>query len=248
MQNFLKTTTSSRLKLRRLMRRSRERRIRSFRRPRLRFGPTAWAKLLFLRDRGQTEVGGFGITPADDLLYVEDVQLVRQSCTGVSVAFHDSAVAEFFDDQVDAGRQPEQFARIWIHTHPGESAMPSQVDEETYERVFGACDWAVMFILSCGGQAYCRLAFRPGPGGQFEIPVRIDFDSGFPASDFAAWSDEYARAVTPAPFQVGIPSAEGWFGADLLTDEPHMSFDEPSESLKPKRKKVTDERPIRETT
>ena len=45
--------------------------------PTLRFSPTAWAKLLYLRDRGQTEVGGFGITASDDLLRVEDVQLVR---------------------------------------------------------------------------------------------------------------------------------------------------------------------------
>ena len=27
----------------------------------LRFSPTAWAKLLYLRDFGRTEVGGFGI-------------------------------------------------------------------------------------------------------------------------------------------------------------------------------------------
>jgi hypothetical protein len=63
-----------------------------------------------VRDRGPTEVGGFGIAPADDLLYVEDIQLVRQSCTMVSVAFDDMAVAEFFDVQIDAGRRPEQFA------------------------------------------------------------------------------------------------------------------------------------------
>src|SRR5262245_50863551 len=35
----------------------------------LRFSPTAWAKLLFLRDLGDSEIGGFGITPSDDLLY-----------------------------------------------------------------------------------------------------------------------------------------------------------------------------------
>ena len=39
--------------------------------PRLRFRPTAWAKLLFLRDAGPTEVGGFGISAPDDLLLVE---------------------------------------------------------------------------------------------------------------------------------------------------------------------------------
>ena len=36
-------------------------RISPKRRPILRFSPTAWAKLLFLRDYGPTEVGGFGI-------------------------------------------------------------------------------------------------------------------------------------------------------------------------------------------
>ncbi len=49
-------------KPRRLLRRPRELRTRRQRRPRLRFSPTAWAKLLFVRDRGPTEVGGFGIT------------------------------------------------------------------------------------------------------------------------------------------------------------------------------------------
>ena len=36
--------------------------------PSLRFTPTAWAKLLFLRDYGETEVGAFGIAAIDDLL------------------------------------------------------------------------------------------------------------------------------------------------------------------------------------
>ena len=54
--------------------------------PSLRLNPTAWAKLLYLRDLGDTEVGGFGITAADDLLYVEDIQLVRQTCDVASVA------------------------------------------------------------------------------------------------------------------------------------------------------------------
>ena len=63
--------------------------------PTLRFSPTAWAKLLYLRDLGETEVGGFGISAADDLLCIEDIELVQQVCTGVSVAFDDQAVADF---------------------------------------------------------------------------------------------------------------------------------------------------------
>ena len=104
-------------------------------RPRLRFSPTAWAKLLYLRDRGTTEVGGFGVSRPDDLLYVEDVQTVKQVCNVVNVQFDDEAVAQFFDAQVDAGRPPAQFARIWIHTHPEISAQPSGTDEETLARV-----------------------------------------------------------------------------------------------------------------
>ena len=87
--------------------------------PVLRFSPTAWAKLLFFRDRGDCEIGGFGITVADDLLRIEEFFTVHQDVTMASIAFDDQAVADFFEAQVDAGRRPEQFGRIWLHTHPG---------------------------------------------------------------------------------------------------------------------------------
>ena len=212
-----------RLKLRRLLRRPRENRVRPRSRTRLRFSPTAWAKLLYLRDRGGTEVGGFGVAPADDLLYVEDVRLVRQACTVVSVAFDDSSVAEFFDEQVDAGRRPEQFGRIWIHTHPGESAEPSFVDEETFARAFGNSDWSVMFILARGGKTYCRLQFSTGPGGGFQIPVAVDFDRDFAASDSKGWSLEYANCVRAADefAHLGTRRAASFadvFGPDQVLD------------------------------
>jgi proteasome lid subunit RPN8/RPN11 len=174
-----------------------------------------------LRDRGSTEVGGFAITPADDLLYVEDVRLVQQTCTSISVAFDDTAVAEFFEEQVDAGRRPEQFGRIWIHTHPGESAQPSQVDEATFERVFGTCDWAVMFILARGGETFSRLRFRAGPGGGFEIPTQVDFDRKFAGSDEIGWSQEYARSVSPVSFLAAARTIESLFPeAITLGDSP----------------------------
>jgi hypothetical protein len=90
-------------------------------RPVLWFSPTAWAKLLYFRDKTDNEIGGFGITEADDLLYVSDFVTVKQKVTTVSVSFEDEAIANFFDDQVDFGKKPEQFARIWIHCHPADS-------------------------------------------------------------------------------------------------------------------------------
>ena len=161
----------------------------------LTFTPYAWSKLRFLRDLGPTEVGGFGITSADNLLRVEDIQLVRQSCTSVFVEFSDESVADFFDEQVDASRSPGQFGRIWIHTHPGSSPIPSLTDEETFDRCFGDVEWAVMFILAREGKSYARMRFNVGPGTQQRIRCRTDFDNEFPASDQDAWFDEYAENV-----------------------------------------------------
>ena len=163
--------------------------------PTLRFSPTAWAKLLFLRDAGDTEVGGFGISAADDLLLIEDVQLVRQVCDLASVSFDDDSVADFFDRQVDAGVSMARCGRVWLHTHPGNSPQPSMTDEDTFARVFGRTDWAVMFILARGGRSYARLRFHVGPGGDIELPVQVDYTRPFAASDHEAWLAEYQANV-----------------------------------------------------
>lgn len=185
--------------------------------PTLQFSPTAWAKLLYLRDRGPTEVGGFGISAADDLFFVQDVQLVRQQTTPVTVAFDDEAVADFFDRQVDAGRSPAQFARLWIHTHPGTSPQPSVTDERTFERVFAGAEWAVMFILARGGQTYARLRFNVGPGGSLIVPIETDFSQSFTGSDHAAWEQEFVANVESA-----MPNRrmDDPFAPDGLDDRP----------------------------
>lgn len=175
--------------------------------PTLRFSPYAWAKLLFLRDLGGTEVGGFGISAEDDPLLIEDVRLIGQQTTVVSVEFDDEAVADFFDEQIDVGLPPERFFRLWLHTHPGDSAEPSSVDEETFERVFGRCDWAVMAILAQEGQTYARLRFNAGPGGKFEIPMRVDYKQPFPAADPDGWRREYQRCV----HAMDVWHASQWF-------------------------------------
>lgn len=168
--------------------------------PTLRFNPTAWAKLLYLRDLGDTEIGGFGIAATDDLLYVEGIELVRQTCDLASVAFDDASVAEFFDRHCDAGRRPEQVGRIWIHSHPGTCPNPSGIDEATFARVFGRSNWAVMFILARGGATYARLQFHVGPGGSLLLPVEVDCRRPFSASDHAAWHAEYLANVQANEF------------------------------------------------
>ena len=225
---------------------SRRRRLRRFMqsesqkpgKPVLRFSPNAWAKLIWFRDHGDTEVGGFGITPLpgqaatiqhthvaldespslDGGLFIEDFVTVRQHTSAVTVAFEDDAVADFYDEQVDVGRQPCQFSRVWIHTHPGSSAMPSSVDEATFARVFGQSDWAVMMILARGGQTYARLRFNTGPGADLRIPVEIDYSHPFSGSDHAAWLEEFNLNIHACPERRGFPEYAGFPGQPGLDD------------------------------
>lgn len=171
-------------------------------RPSLRFSPYAWARLVYLRDRGETEIGGFGLSAPDDPLFVVDLLVPKQRTTVTTVRFDDASVADLVDDCVDRGFRPEQFGRVWIHSHPGRCPLPSFVDEATFRRVFGRTEWSVMAIVARGGARYARLAFHVGPGGALELPVRVDYRRPFAGADVALWEREYALNVVPdaSPF------------------------------------------------
>lgn len=113
----------------------------------------------------------------------------------VTVNFKDDAVAEFFENQVDEGRTPEQFGRVWIHTHPGSCPRPSGTDESTFKRAFGTPDWAIMFILAREGDTYARLQFNVGPATSKLLNVGIDYQREFPGTDQDRWMSEYESAV-----------------------------------------------------
>ena len=216
----------------------------------LRFSPTAWAKLLFFRDKSPNEVGGFGITAPDDLLFIQDFLTVKQEVTCVSVKFDDEAVSQFFDQQVDLGRKPEQFARIWLHTHPGDSPDPSTTDEQTFQRVFGNCQWAVMAVVAQDNNTYARLSFHIGPGGQILIPTDVDYSQDFGPSDHSSWDAQYQADVRPMEWLNRVvltgekPTASGPAGEVpcVPADGPSCDFLDEFERLDPvQRQLILDE-------
>jgi proteasome lid subunit RPN8/RPN11 len=158
-------------------------------------------KLQFLCHAGPTEVAAFGLAAADDPLYLEDILVVRQRATPVTVAFDDESVADLFDSMVDVGILPGRFARVWLHTHPGASVEPSGTDEQTFHRVFGGCDWAVMAILGRTGNTSARLTFNSGPSGSLNLPVCVDW-SVWPetvsllADRLPEWERDYCEKVS----------------------------------------------------
>jgi len=174
----------------------------------LTFSPLAWLKLRLFLHAEEVEVGGFGISSKEDLLYIDDFVSVKQNVTIVSVEFDDIAVADHFDRCADTGITPSRCGRIWIHTHPGSSPHPSFTDEKTFERVFGSCDWAVMAIVSRTGATYARLRFSAGPGGETIIPLTVDWErypkdlldhEGEMDNRFIEWMDEYGTNIHHSP-------------------------------------------------
>jgi hypothetical protein len=189
-------------------------------RPRLRFSPRAWLKFQFLCHAGPTEVAAFGLSSDAHPLLVEDLLVVKQRATAATVAFDDAAVADLFDQMADRGVPPGRFGRVWLHIHPCSSVTPSRVDEATFDRVFGACDWAVMGILGRTGRTYARLRFSAGPGGAMVIPTAVEW-ADWPAYaqspqfnvDLDQWQAEYDRLVEPV-----IPQPEGDFIPQTIAD------------------------------
>ena len=172
------------------------------------FSTLAWLKFQFLCHAGPTEVAGFGLSSLHDPLYLDDVLVIRQRATPVTVGFDDHAVADLFDEMADAGIPPSRFARIWLHTHPGSSVTPSWTDEDTFRRCFGSCDWTVMAILGRTGRTYARLRFNAGPGTSVVIPTAVDWadwpdlacneELSFRIDD---WRREYASLVEADEFR-----------------------------------------------
>jgi hypothetical protein len=214
--------------------------------PVLRFCPTAWAKLLFFRDYGDTEISGFGITEPDDLLYVKEFVTIKQKATVASISLDDEAVSEYFDSQVDLGRKPEQFFRIWCHSHPGSSPEPSSIDDETFQRVFSRSDWAVMLIVGTSGKTYARLRFNIGPGGELMIPVCVDYDQPFGPTDREDWEDEYNANIKVVTWSHSVVNEDKLFidSEEPDLDDYSLSQDilEQLEDMEPaERKMVLDE-------
>jgi hypothetical protein len=170
----------------------------------LRFSPLAYLKLVFMRDKGPTEVGGMALTAVNDPFYIEDFIVLPQECTAAFCELKE--IAAHLDRMADRNIEPARCCRIWIHTHPGDSATPSGTDEKTFAEEFGTCDYAVMFILAKGGATSCRC--RINYDGKFCISsqLAVQFPSVVDAVmqlDVAPtilgeqWAKEYADNVKP---------------------------------------------------
>lgn len=172
--------------------------------PIIRFTPYAWGKMSCLMAMaGGKESGAYGISGVEkDLLCIEDIAIPKQQVTGVMTEFDGDCIGEYYESMVVLGRKPEQFARIWLHTHPFSKGCPSpsQVDEDTFAESFKDCEWAVMIIFGKNMDTYCRIK---GNISSFSLESDayccVDYSStfkGLTSDDIKSLKEEYEKNVS----------------------------------------------------
>lgn len=176
---------------------------------RLRFTPYAWAKLLYFRDAGDTEVGMYGITPTENPMLITDVRLVKQECSVATVELDTEDSGKFVEKMLDEGLAPWQCQNIWIHTHPGNCPEPSGTDEENFKKNFSHPHWAVFFILADGGQTWCEVQFNVGPTCRVSCEHSVIYEGSFQGTNKKAWQEEYEKNVTKQKWNFKTPEING---------------------------------------
>ena len=156
--------------------------------PVLAFTPHAYSKLMAMLRKDKNEIGGFGVTEiAEKPTLITDIVVPKQIVGPGSVSFDDDSIADITEEFVYREKdplQPWQFLRIWIHTHPGISASPSNLDEQTFDEVFGIQDYSIMFIISQDYKMYARV--------QQTMPIPMISEMEV----LIAWEEAYERYVS----------------------------------------------------
>ena len=172
------------------------------------FSQQAWLKLKYWCYKKPIEIGGFAITADDDPFYVIDIKMVKQKGSSGSIEFDENSVANYIQDEIEKNHRP---VRIWVHTHPGNSATPSGVDERQFADDFGNYDYFIMFILARGSETYARLRIQNKLMYLEKVlPVKLD-DASIESGDVinpADWDKEYEENVTEKTW--GFPKGKAY--------------------------------------
>jgi len=209
--------------------------------PILHFTSEAWNHLLWLRDRGDTEVSAFGyLEDQKDNLVVESLIIPKQECSSATTEMDDESLSELGEAMTKKRVVPWRYTRVWIHTHPGESPTPSSKDWETFREIFGRSNWAIMFVLAKGGQTHCQMVLRSDRWELYQtIPCKVLTPVG------REWEEEYRAKIETKTY--GIPMGYGSYqlpahyqDKDSDIDDPE-SFPDWSESQNPETSDVIED-------
>lgn len=161
------------------------------------FTPYSWAKYEFMCHAVDTEACGLGIAgdPEHEML-ITDIIIPRQKVTSSTCEMDMEHIHQLLpklcDPDLENPLSPAQFMRIWLHTHPCGICRPSSVDERTFAEVYDGFEWALMVILSKGGEFYSRFRgyLKNDRPVAWEIPHEVTFRYPFEKPDTDQWAEE----------------------------------------------------------
>jgi len=138
----------------------------------------AWMALRHMRDIESKEIAALGVCEDPDRpLHITRVMFPKQHNYSAFVEIDDEGLADCLEKCYDDDLEPYQCSRIWIHTHPGNSASPSGKDWTTFKDSYSSCDWAVMLIIGQDDSWTCNLRMNsPFPNTIIQLPFSIDWD------------------------------------------------------------------------
>lgn len=162
----------------------------------------------------------WGLSRPGSPLELVDLSVPKQECTAVETEFTEEGLIEHFHHCVDdlGMESASQFQRVWLHTHPGNSATPSGQDWQTFNgHLFNSQDYSVMYIIARGGAMTCHVRVNAGGISLVqEVQTYIDYDCLYPGvSDevISQWEDEYANVTestyTPSVYQWANGGSQG---------------------------------------
>lgn len=160
---------------------------------------TTFMKLMYLMKKTTMEVSGYGLSKKDNLFYIHDFRMPKQIGQTAHTELTQDGIAEHFDQCLAEGLEPIEFGRIWVHTHPKGINGPSGTDEATMRDTFGACDWAIMLILTQGEHFHCEFWTKKlggvALGEHLRLPMKVQVDwSNIQNIDTAAWDAEFTAS------------------------------------------------------
>lgn len=192
----------------------------------IRFSPAAYQKIVYFLQK-DVEVGGFCLTDGD---LVTDFIVVEQESSGATFDFTKEGIEDYLDEMTNLGYTPKECFRIYLHSHPGNSAEPSGPDWENFYKLMGSYPWFCMLIIAKDQSKYGYIKLTQGIGVECEIDWDVDWTIPCEAVDFEQLELEFTTKVKKKTFKIKsafkVPAALQETESDFLNrwKKPSMNF------------------------
>jgi len=162
--------------------------------PSLLLSGQAYLKMKYCAHNFPTEVGGFCEAFENQPFQIATAKILPQESTAASIDFTDDGIVAYMEDGAEKFKGDlNRFFRVWWHTHPGMSAVPSSTDMATFYSLTRTLPWVIMLIV--GTEQGISARYGTIVDGIFlHVPMTVDVK--WDLHIYEDWDKEYAENVT----------------------------------------------------